>query len=198
MTQKTLVDCSVLKQVLDALEGCRIEYDFHGNPMDSSDKDVIKAIEALRAELENQDHSERREVVSDGVDHAYELRRHSRKIGYPAGESPGVMLRAADEIDKLRSMLAAVLKTPMVEQTQVEQPVAWGSGEGYWIQHIDKQYRPDYAKYTIPFYSRHQPRQPLTEDAVRKLILPGDYLTLSGLTKLVRAVEFAHGIGSKE
>lgn len=36
------------------------------------------------------------------TDHANELRRHARKIPYPQGETPGVMLRAADEIERLR------------------------------------------------------------------------------------------------
>ena len=37
------------------------------------------------------------------TDHANELRRHARKIPHPQGETPGVMLRAADEIERLRS-----------------------------------------------------------------------------------------------
>lgn len=42
------------------------------------------------------------------TDHANELRRHSRKLGDPAGETPAVMLRAADEIDRLRAMHQAL------------------------------------------------------------------------------------------
>lgn len=45
---------SVLEQALDAMEGCRIEYDYHGNPMDASDRDVIEASAALRAALKQQ------------------------------------------------------------------------------------------------------------------------------------------------
>lgn len=41
------------------------------------------------------------------TDHANELRRHARKIPYPQGETPGVMLRAADEIERLQSMIAS-------------------------------------------------------------------------------------------
>ena len=40
------------------------------------------------------------------TDHAHELRRHARKIGHPQGETPGVMLRAADEIERLQSVIA--------------------------------------------------------------------------------------------
>ena len=41
------------------------------------------------------------------TDHANELRRHARKIPHPQGETPGVMLRAADEIDRLQSVIAS-------------------------------------------------------------------------------------------
>ena len=40
------------------------------------------------------------------TDHAHELRRHARKIPHPQGETPGVMLRAADEIERLQSVIA--------------------------------------------------------------------------------------------
>jgi len=35
------------------------------------------------------------------TDHAHELRRYARKIGYPAGDVPSVMLAAADKISDL-------------------------------------------------------------------------------------------------
>ena len=41
------------------------------------------------------------------IDHANELRRHARKIPHPQGETPGVMLRAADEIERLQSVIAS-------------------------------------------------------------------------------------------
>ena len=41
------------------------------------------------------------------TDHANELRRHARKIPHPQGETPGVMLRAADEIERLAARLEA-------------------------------------------------------------------------------------------
>lgn len=41
------------KMALDALENARIEYDYHGNPMDKCDVDVIAAADALRAVLGN-------------------------------------------------------------------------------------------------------------------------------------------------
>ena len=40
------------------------------------------------------------------TDHANELRRHARKIPHPQGDTPGVMLRAADEIERLRAKIA--------------------------------------------------------------------------------------------
>ena len=40
------------------------------------------------------------------TDHANELRRHTRKIAHPAGDVPAVMLAAADEIERLQSVIA--------------------------------------------------------------------------------------------
>ena len=42
------------------------------------------------------------------TDHAHELRRHARKIPHPQGETPGVTLRAADEIERLQSVIAGL------------------------------------------------------------------------------------------
>ena len=39
------------------------------------------------------------------MNHANELRRHARKIPHPQGETPGVMLRAADEIERLQGVI---------------------------------------------------------------------------------------------
>ena len=50
------------------------------------------------------------------TDHANELRRHARKIPHPLGETPGVMLRAADEIECLRAKITEMEK---------QEPVAW-------------------------------------------------------------------------
>lgn len=44
------------------------------------------------------------------TDHAHELRRHARKIPHPQGETPGVMLRAADEIERLRAKITEMEK----------------------------------------------------------------------------------------
>ena len=42
------------------------------------------------------------------TDHAHELRRYARKIAFPAGDVPAVMLAAADEIDRLQSVIAGL------------------------------------------------------------------------------------------
>ena len=42
------------------------------------------------------------------TDHAHELRRYARKIAHPAGDVPAVMLAAADEIDRLHSVIAGL------------------------------------------------------------------------------------------
>ena len=39
------------------------------------------------------------------TDHAHELRRYARKIAHPAGDVPTVMRAAADEIERLQSMI---------------------------------------------------------------------------------------------
>ena len=45
------------------------------------------------------------------TDHAHELRRYARKIGYPAGDVPAVMLAAADEIERLQARVDAAEKS---------------------------------------------------------------------------------------
>lgn len=40
------------------------------------------------------------------TDHAHELRRYARKIAHPAGDVPAVMRAAADEIERLQSVIA--------------------------------------------------------------------------------------------
>ena len=42
------------------------------------------------------------------TDHANELRRYARKIAHPAGDVPAVMLAAADEIERLQSVIAGL------------------------------------------------------------------------------------------
>ena len=39
------------------------------------------------------------------TDHAHELRRYASKIAHPAGDVPAVMLAAADEIERLQSVI---------------------------------------------------------------------------------------------
>ena len=45
------------------------------------------------------------------TDHAHELRRYARKIAHPAGDVPGVMLAAAEEIERLAARLEAAEKS---------------------------------------------------------------------------------------
>lgn len=42
------------------------------------------------------------------TDHAHELRRYARKIAHPAGDVPAVMLAAADEIERMQSVIAGL------------------------------------------------------------------------------------------
>ena len=53
------------------------------------------------------------------TDHAHELRRYARKIAHPAGDVPAVMLAAADEIDRLQSVIAG-LRTEVCEERMAE------------------------------------------------------------------------------
>jgi hypothetical protein len=42
---------AALRLALKALENARLEYDYHGNPMDKCDADVIAAVDTLRAAI---------------------------------------------------------------------------------------------------------------------------------------------------
>ena len=42
------------------------------------------------------------------IDHAHELRRHARKVGRQAGDTPAVMRDAANEIEALRAALSEI------------------------------------------------------------------------------------------
>ena len=53
------------------------------------------------------------------TDHAHELRRHARKIAHPAGDVPAVMLAAADEIERLQSVIAG-LRAELCEERMAE------------------------------------------------------------------------------
>lgn len=51
MTPTNKSDRELMQQALDALENARLEYDYHGNPMDKCDADVIAAADTLRAAI---------------------------------------------------------------------------------------------------------------------------------------------------
>ena len=53
------------------------------------------------------------------TDHAHELRRYARKIAHPAGDVPAVMLAAADEIERLQSVIAG-LRAEVCEERMTE------------------------------------------------------------------------------
>ena len=53
------------------------------------------------------------------TDHAHELRRHARNIAHPAGDVPAVMLAAADEIERLQSVIAG-LRAEVCEERMAE------------------------------------------------------------------------------
>ena len=53
------------------------------------------------------------------TDHANELRRYARKITHPAGDVPAVMLAAADEIERLQSVIAG-LRAELCEERMAE------------------------------------------------------------------------------
>ena len=53
------------------------------------------------------------------TDHAHELRRYARKIAHPAGDVPAVMLAAADEIERLHSVIAG-LRAEVCEERMAE------------------------------------------------------------------------------
>ena len=79
------------------------------------------------------------------TDHANELRRHARKIPHPQGETPGVMLRAAVEIMRLRAKVAEMeQQEPVMWQTRTRP--AWNDGTwGPWRK-CSEEYAEDIKK----------------------------------------------------
>ena len=59
------------------------------------------------------------------TDHANELRRYARKIAHPAGDVPAVMLAAADEIERLQSVIAG-LRAEVIHWKEQKEPGAAG------------------------------------------------------------------------
>ena len=53
------------------------------------------------------------------TDHAHELRRYARKIAHPAGDVPAVMLAAADEIERLQTVITG-LRAEVCEERMAE------------------------------------------------------------------------------
>ena len=99
-----------------------------------------------------------------------------------------IALNAEAAIHALRAAL---------EQSQIEQdPEAWGSGDGYWVQHIYKQNRPNSEIYNIPFYTHPQPkREPLTDKRIREVgwaVKP--YANQMEILAVARAIEEEHEI----
>jgi hypothetical protein len=67
------------------------------------------------------------------TDHANELRRHARKIGSPAGDTPSVMAAAAAHIDAQAAeieRLRAALETVVAWGPFPETGHHWGDGHG--------------------------------------------------------------------
>ena len=100
------------------------------------------------------------------TDHANELRRHARKIPHQQGETPGVMLRAADEIERLAARLEAAekerdaLRAKITEMEQQE-PVAWGMqrSDGLLLDIITpEEHEAHEGKYTVPLYRHPSPQ----------------------------------------
>ena len=64
------------------------------------------------------------------TDHAHELRRYARKIAHPAGDVPSVMRAAADEIERLQSMIYALRAENAAHKAALEG--WWQKAE--WVQ----------------------------------------------------------------
>ena len=65
-------------------------------------------ISLSRADRRKARHARSRPGGQTMTDHAHELRRYARKIAHPAGDVPAVMRAAADEIERLQSMIAGL------------------------------------------------------------------------------------------
>ena len=75
----------------------------------------------------------------------------------------------------------------------VQEPVAWGSGDGYWIRAEDKAIRPDRERFTVAFYTSPPQRKPLTEDEIGIICASLGFAQISPV-EVARAIEAAHGI----
>jgi hypothetical protein len=76
------------------------------------------------------------------------------------------------QADKAISILKAELDKP-------DEPVAWGSSDGYWILSEDKELRPDKAFYKIAFYTCPQSCEHLEQENL-------------SLKKLLRVIAYPH------
>lgn len=124
----------VVTQLLDALEGCRVEYDYHGKPVDASDQDVINAHTVLRAAL-----------------------------GQPQGEQESV---------------GKLISAPYEGHIFIPYGDRWPFNED--------------------LYTHPQPkREPLTDEEIQTLQGTINWYDVGCATAYGRAIEAAHGIGSK-
>ena len=163
-------------------------------------------------------------VTPDEIDYAHELRRHSRKLCEPVGETAGVMQRAADEIEQLRAMLAAAPQPPVVEQPPVEraQQVA-ARKDAVFEASIDfigtltgmrpppietappeifKPFRDFTEKVCSIFSGAPLTSKPLTDEQIDSIAdaMPGGlegFMKGWGWRQFARAIERAHGIGDE-
>ena len=76
----------------------------------------------------------------------------------------------------------------------VQEPVAWGSGDGYWIRAEDKAIRPDRERFTVAFYTSPPQRKPLTEEEIEVLAKKHNGIFYDCDIHFARAIEAAHGI----
>lgn len=104
------------------------------------------------------------------IDRANELRRHARKIPHPQGETPGVMLRAADEIECLRAKIEAMERQEPIawmHETRRDSDVVTDAVKHVW----GKVAVGSMAAYSIPLYTlpgaQTQPAPSIPDDVMR-------------------------------
>ena len=145
------------------------------------------------------------EKTQPEIDHAHELRRHSRKLGEPVGETAGVMQRAADEIERLRAMLAAA---PQPKLYPLPDDLYGGSKDwragSYaerveWLHLMYEGAKEEIERLGQTQGEQEQPkRDPLSDEQILKLgwaVTP--YANQMEMLSIARAIERAHGIGGK-
>ena len=179
-----------VEQALEALDMARIEFDYHGNPLDSSDAAVLFAAATLRQALEAEQETTPKKGSYEAV---------FGHLGMTPDELGNYMITL--------QMLAEAIVTNNVAARKQDEPVAYVVPTSSVAHDGSREDVPDYLEWAdeasdyekrigYPLYTH--PQQQLTEELLHSLWLhtPVDYYTdnESIFKQAARAIEHAHNI----